>query len=120
MNGPDPIDIINFIKDSIARVKQYTPESKQEFDENTMIQDAIIRNLETLSDATAQLPEAWRDDYPDVNWQRIKNFRNRLAHGYMSINLDLIWQVTKIAPHLDDILSAVIAMESSHRREKEV
>ena len=114
MKGPDPLDIIDFIKDSIAKVKQYTPEHKQEFDENTMIQDAIIRNLETLSDATAQLPEDWRDDYPDVSWQRIKDFRNRLAHGYMSVNLDLIWQVIKIAPDLDDILAAVIPMEAKY------
>ncbi len=114
MKETDPLDVIDFIKESIARVQQYTPEHKQEFDKNTMIQDAIIRNLETLSDATAQLPEDWRDDYPDVNWQRIKDFRNRLAHGYMSVNLDIIWQVIKMAPDLDDILTAVTEMEITY------
>ncbi len=118
MKETHPLDIIDFIKDAITRVKQYTPEHKQEFDENTMIQDAIIRNLETLSDATAQLPEAWRDEYPDVNWQRIKDFRNRLAHGYMSVNLDTIWQVLKMAPDLDDILTAVTAMEIEYSNDK--
>jgi uncharacterized protein with HEPN domain len=54
MSKIDPLDIIEFIKDSITRIRQCTPETKQEFESNTMIQDAIIRNLETLSDATAQ------------------------------------------------------------------
>ncbi len=114
MSKIDPLDIIEFIKDSITRIRQYTPETKKEFESNTMIQDAIIRNLETLSDATAQLPQDWRDKFPQVNWQRIKDFRNRLAHGYMSVNLDVIWQVIKLAPDLDEILDSVIAMEVQH------
>jgi uncharacterized protein with HEPN domain len=114
MSKIDPLDIIEFIKDSITRIRQYTPETKQEFESNTMIQDAIIRNLETLSDATAQLPQDWKDEFPQVNWQRIKDFRNRLAHGYMSVNLDIIWQVIKLAPDLDEILDSVTAMEAQH------
>jgi uncharacterized protein with HEPN domain len=114
MSKIDPLDIIEFIKDSITRIWQYTPETKQEFESNTMIQDAIIRNLETLSDATAQLPQDWKDEFPQVNWQRIKDFRNRLAHGYMSVNLDIIWQVIKLAPDLDEILDSVTAMEAQH------
>jgi uncharacterized protein with HEPN domain len=114
MSKIDPLDVIEFIKDSITRIRQYTPETKQEFESNTMIQDAIIRNLETLSDATAQLPQDWRDEFPQVNWQRIKDFRNRLAHGYMSANLDIIWQVIKLAPDLDEILDSVTAMEAQH------
>jgi uncharacterized protein with HEPN domain len=114
MSKIDPLDIIEFIQDSITRIRQYTPETKQEFESNTMIQDAIIRNLETLSDATAQLPQDWKDEFPQVNWQRIKDFRNRLAHGYMSVNLDIIWQVIKLAPDLDEILDSVTAMEAQH------
>ena len=114
MSKTDPLDIIEFIKASILRVRQYVPATKQEFDTNTMIQDAIIRNLEIFSDATAQLPQDWKDEFPNVNWQRIKDFRNRLAHSYMSVNLDIIWQVIHVAPDLDEILAAVTVMEAKY------
>lgn len=111
MSKPDPLDVIEFVKESISRVRQYAPATQQEFEMDTMAQDAILRNLETLSDATAQLPQDWKDEFSTVNWQRIKDFRNRLAHGYMSVNLDIIWQVIHVAPDLDEILTAVTAME---------
>ncbi len=56
-------------------------------------QDAVIRNLETLGDAIQQLPDTWKAAHPEIDWRRVIDFRNVLAHQYLEINLDIVWSV---------------------------
>ena len=81
------------IRDCIARIKEYTSEGKQAFLEDLKTQDAVIRNLEVMSESVSQLPSQWTAAHPDIEWKKIKQLRNRLAHEYLSINLDIIWDI---------------------------
>jgi uncharacterized protein with HEPN domain len=57
-----------------------------------MIQDAVIRNFEVIGEAANRLSDAARQG-DGVPWARIIAFRNRLIHGYWSIDLVLVWDV---------------------------
>lgn len=48
-----------------------------------MLYDAALRNLQTLSEATQQLPDAKKAAYPDIPWREITGFRNILVHNYL-------------------------------------
>ncbi len=91
----DPRIFIIHIRDCITRIETYTQSGKAAFLEDLKTQDAVIRNLETLADATQRLPEMWKSAYPNINWRKVGDFRNFLAHQYLEIDLDIVWEVVE-------------------------
>lgn len=53
--------------------------------------DAVLRNLELLGEAATHVPQRVREAHPDVPWRAIVGMRNRLIHGYLGIDDDLVW-----------------------------
>ena len=58
-----------------------------------MVQDAVVRNLQTLAESTQRLSDAIRTTEKDVPWPAIAGFRNVLVHAYLGIDLDAVWGV---------------------------
>ncbi|KKT58541.1 MAG: hypothetical protein UX91_C0006G0078 [Candidatus Amesbacteria bacterium GW2011_GWB1_47_19] len=56
-------------------------------------QDAIIRKLEVIGEAVANLEDKFKQDYPNIPWQDIADMRNRLIHEYFAVDLGLVWEV---------------------------
>ena len=94
------------------RIRDYTAGyEKAAFIEDSLVYDATIRNLELIGDAAGHVSQSFRDRYPDVPWQEIVGLRNRLIHGYESIDNDNIWWlvrdvVPKLLPALRDLMHA--------------
>ena len=92
-------DLIIYITDiieSIEKIEGYKKGlSKTEFYKNEQIQDAIMRRLEIIGEATKNIPDDFRKKYPKVEWKKIAGLRDILIHTYFSINLKLIWKVLK-------------------------
>lgn len=66
-----------------------------------LVQDAVLRNLQ-LAESASRLGEAIKTTGPAVPWPEIKAFRNRLTHGYLAVNLDIVWEVVRQnLPELD-------------------
>ena len=57
--------------------------------------DAVVKNLEIIGEAARSLPNDLRATYSDIEWPRIIALRNILVHDYPSINLRIIWSITK-------------------------
>jgi uncharacterized protein with HEPN domain len=53
---------------------------------------AVVRALEIVGEATKRIPEAVRVRYPDVPWRQIAGMRDRLIHGYATVDLDIAWR----------------------------
>lgn len=69
-----------------------------EMDRDTFVGDALtydatLRNLELIGEAATHIPEAVRKTHPEVPWRTIIGTRNRLAHAYLGIDNDVIWDV---------------------------
>ena len=116
--SPNAQRYIDYIRTAIAKIQTYTEAGEAVFLQDSKTQEAVLFNLETLCDATAQLPESWRAEHPEINWQVVKDFRNRLAHQYFNIRLELVWNAIE-SGILDDILNAVNAMERNHLQQNE-
>jgi uncharacterized protein with HEPN domain len=72
--------------------------------------DATLRNLELVGEAATHIPEAVRDTHPEIAWRQIIAMRNRVAHGYLGIDEDVIWDVIQndipnLLPALRNLLS---------------
>ena len=60
---------------------------------STIIQDAVVRNLQVLAESTQRISDGVKTHYPDTEWQAISGFRNILVHDYLGLDLKLIWSV---------------------------
>lgn len=83
------------IRDCIARIESYTTEGKEDFFTDIKTPDAVIRNLETLCESTQRLPDEWKAAYPETDWRRIADFRNFLAHQYLDVDIEIVWNVVE-------------------------
>lgn len=73
--------------------------------------DATLRNLELIGEAAARVPEEVSKSHPEIDWRGMVAARNRLAHGYMGINDDIIWDIIQtevpgLLPELRNLLDA--------------
>ena len=90
----DPIVFINHIFDSIKSIESFSKGlSKSEFFKDEIRQNAIIRKLEIIGEATKNLNSEFRSKYPQVEWQKISGLRDKLIHDYFGINLERIWNI---------------------------
>jgi uncharacterized protein with HEPN domain len=73
---------------------------------------ALVRLLEIIGEAAARIPQQDRALYPNIPWPQIVSLRNRLIHGYDSVDLDILWQIlVKDLPPLIETLQAVVRTE---------
>ena len=71
---------------------------------------ALVRLLEIVGEAAAQIPKDYRDRHPEIAWAPIIGARNRLIHGYAVVDLDIVWQIADedlrtLIPMLEGLLS---------------
>lgn len=83
------------IAENIKRVHEYVEGDRRRFLGSTMVQDAVLRNLQTLAESTQRLSDQVKATEPNVPWRQIAGFRNVLAHGYLSIDLDVVWNTVE-------------------------
>ncbi|MGK7899103.1 MAG: DUF86 domain-containing protein [Xenococcus sp. (in: cyanobacteria)] len=100
------------IKECIDRIEFYTINGKDVFLENTMIQDAVIRNFEIIGEATKRLSTEFRDKYPDIPWQQMAGFRDILIHDYLKVNLNRVWSTVEHSlPQLKTTVETILKAE---------
>jgi len=72
---------------------------------------AVIRALEVIGEAAANVPDEIRSKYPALPWRDIRGMRNKLVHQYFGINMEVVWQTIQedlplIIDELDNILKS--------------
>lgn len=74
------------------------------------LKDTVIRNLEIIGEAVSKLSQEITSQYSDVPWREIAGMRNRLIHGYISVDLHIVWDtVILVLPDFLQKIRAIIA-----------
>jgi uncharacterized protein with HEPN domain len=84
---------LHHIAECIRRIEENTNTGLDGFRQTHTLQDAVLRNLQTLSEATQRLSDAAKAAHPEIEWTRIAAFRNVLVHNYLGIDLDTVWEI---------------------------
>jgi uncharacterized protein with HEPN domain len=95
------------MRDAIRAAREFSRGvTFEEFRNNREKQFAIIHALEIVGEAAKQVPASVRADYPDIPWRDIAGMRDRLIHGYFSVNLERLWNtILDDLPHLEERLN---------------
>ncbi len=107
MSERGDLELVADMREAIARIERYTAgRSYETFLQETMVQDAVVRNLEILGEAAKRLSPAFRSAHDGIAWTAIAGMRDRLIHHYAGVNWDIVWDVvvTKL-PALRAVLS---------------
>ena len=101
---------LEYILQCIKKIEEYSQGGKQEFVNNSLVQDAIIRRLQTLAESTQHLSDGLKEKMPTIEWRSISGFRNILVHDYLGgIDLDITWEVIdKSLPQLKKEIEAIL------------
>ena len=79
--------------------------TRQDLDADRMFRTSMERHIEVVGEAASQLSAPTRELYCDLPWREIRATRNVLAHGYQSVDRDVLWGV--ITEHLPPLLARV-------------
>lgn len=98
------------ISECIERIESYVVRrDKQQFLDSTLIQDAIIRNLQVLAESTQRLSDDAKESQSGVDWFKIAGFRNVLVHDYLGIEIEHIWNILdKELPVLKEAIRSML------------
>ena len=87
-------ELVEDIGEAVERVRRYTRGmSYESFLKDTMVQDAVVRNLEIIGEAAKGLSADFRKKHKDIRWQDIAGMRDRLIHHYTGVNWSIVWNV---------------------------
>ncbi len=90
--------------------------TKDDFEQNYQLQDALIRKLEVIGEATKGLSDSVTSANQSIPWSRMAGMRDRMVHQYFRVDLDVVWEtVTTDIPALrrqiEPIYDALVAKE---------
>lgn len=66
--------------------------TKEEFLNDWLKQDAVLKNFIVIGEATSQIDEAIKLKFPEVDWRAAKSMRNFIVHEYFSVDNSFVWQ----------------------------
>lgn len=72
-------------------------------DEKTI--DAVVRNFEIIGEVANRIDTDFREKNKEIEWKRIKGFRNRIVHEYFGIDYKIVWEI--IQKYLDEMIEVL-------------
>ena len=102
----DPNPFLRAMLEAAAKVISYTNGLNQsEFVANSIIYDAVLRNLEIIGEAASRLSSEAQDLFPHLPFRSMRGMRNIIVHDYGEVDLELVWKtVTADLPPLVETL----------------
>lgn len=88
----DPEIYLGHILEAIRDIQAYMDgKNWKSFARDRMMQDAIVRKLEIIGEASTRLPQGLKETHPEIPWHSIVGMRNALIHDYGGVILDVVW-----------------------------
>jgi len=86
---------LRHIMDAVEKIESYISVGQDEFMVTSHWQDAVIRQLEIIGEATKKLSQELRLKHDSIPWRRISGLRDVLIHNYMGVDIAAVWEITQ-------------------------
>lgn len=96
MLNKDKLSLLGML-DAIEKIEAFTNSfnNADEFYQNTVNFDATLMNFVVIGEMAHRLSEKFRVEYGVIEWKKVTNFRNIVAHDYFGVDAEEVWQVIK-------------------------
>lgn len=85
---------VDDILEAMNKIERYTEGlTYDDFIEQDMVVDAVVRNLEIIGEAAKHIPLTIQKQFPSIPWKRMIGLRNIISHGYFGIDMSIIWEI---------------------------
>lgn len=114
MSKRDTLLLLEDMLHAAQKIKRYTLDLDFDSfisDEKTL--DAVVRNFEVIGEAANRIDQEFRDENPEIEWKRIRGFRNRIVHEYFGIDYEIVWEI--IENYLDELINWLETILDSNR-----
>ncbi len=88
---------------------------RNEFEDNEIIQNAVMRPLEIIGEAAARISSKFRKAHPEIPWKDMVGLRNRLIHEYFRIEYGAVWDTIQ-----NDLPALIVQIEPLIPKEDEL
>jgi len=85
--------MLDHAREAVAMIKG---KDRKTLDENRMLELALVRLVEMIGEAAARVSHEGQARSPDVPWREVIGMRNRLIHGYDSVDLNVLWDTVEV------------------------
>ena len=105
----DNLAYIDHIQQCICKIKEYTKNFNQsDFSKAELIQDAVIRNIEIIGEATKKISPDFKARYNEVPWKEMAGMRDKLIHDYFGADVEVVWKtIQEDIPMLDLLIRKI-------------
>lgn len=113
MRDREITDYLQDIVDSISDIKEFIEGMTfKEFTEDKRTFNAVLRSIEVMGEASRNIPEEIRAQYPQVPWRKMTGMRDKLIHEYHGVDIDTVWRTLhEDIPPLKDMIQGIINKE---------
>lgn len=92
-------DRLKHMLEAASEVRDFTNgKDRNDLDGNPMLFHALVRLLEIIGEASSHISSEFKNSHSNIQWIDIIGMRNRLIHGYFTVNPDMVWKTV-----IDDI-----------------
>lgn len=91
----DLIRMRHMLDHAVEIVKFARDRNRSDLDRDRLLNLALVRLLEIIGEAATRVSIETRSQHPNIPWAQIAGMRNRLIHGYESVDLDVVWQIVR-------------------------
>ncbi len=94
MSHHDDMVRVRHILDHTREIVEFMRDKKRaDLETDRILSLALIRLLEIAGEAASRVSGKFREQHGEIPWSHIVSLRNRLIHGYDSIDMDILWSI---------------------------
>jgi uncharacterized protein with HEPN domain len=87
--------LLAHMRECLDRIHEYTNAERSRFETSRLVQDAVVRNLQTLAESSQRLSNEIKSTEMQIPWRELGGFRNLIVHGYLGVDLEAVWLVVE-------------------------
>lgn len=107
----DAIRLGHMLDHAVEAVEMCAGKSRADLDTNRQLNLALVRLIEVIGEAANRVSKAGQDQHASIPWRQIISMRNRIVHGYDSVDFDILWAVIR-----DDLPPLIVTLKSALNR----